>query len=318
MKTHTDNQFILSAAFSSLTPKNLPAVTEAVLADAGKPPPTVVIENLLAYAVAKADATGLAKLVAAVGPKQGPFTGDQFKLLGSLLDALDRRKSSLTELAKSESPELKAAAEGLLTAFAQARQWAVDPKTPASDRLAAIRVLGRRPDDPVNDRAVLVDLLGPQSSSEIQAAAVAALARSADDDVPPTLLKQWKGFSPTVRAKVLSTLLARETWVPAVLTAIEKKEILAAEMDAAARQWLLTHPTPAVRDRAGQLLAGSVDVDRVKILNAYKPAMTKSGDRERGKAVFTKACAACHKLGDVGKGLGPDLTPSPTSRRSIS
>ncbi len=36
-------------------------------------------------------------------------------------------------------------------------------------------------------------------------------------------------------------------------------------------------------------------------------ALTKIGNRERGKAVFTKSCSACHKLGDVGQGLAPDL-----------
>ena len=123
-----------------MTPKNLPAVTEAVLADATKPPPAVVIENLLAYAVAKADATGLAKLVAAVGPKQGPFTGDQFKLLGSLLDALDRRKSSLTELAKSgESGVESGGVTGFSRRSRRPAMTAADPKAPASDRLTAVR-----------------------------------------------------------------------------------------------------------------------------------------------------------------------------------
>ena len=33
-----------------------------------------------------------------------------------------------------------------------------------------------------------------------------------------------------------------------------------------------------------------------------------NGDRERGKAVFTKRCATCHQLGGVGKAVGPELT----------
>src|SRR5204863_3313156 len=31
------------------------------------------------------------------------------------------------------------------------------------------------------------------------------------------------------------------------------------------------------------------------------------GDPARGLALFTKHCAVCHKLGDVGKEVGPDL-----------
>ena len=35
--------------------------------------------------------------------------------------------------------------------------------------------------------------------------------------------------------------------------------------------------------------------------------VTANGDKDRGKAVFARVCAACHKLGDVGVHVGPDL-----------
>ncbi|MBO0699959.1 MAG: c-type cytochrome, partial [Zavarzinella sp.] len=176
-----------------------------------------------------------------------------------------------------------------------------------ADRITAIRLVGRGPGDTAAGRALLIELLGPQSASDVQAAAVAALARSDAPDTPALLLKPWKGYSPPVRAAVLSSLLGRETWVPTVLDALEKKELLPAEVDAAARQRLLGHATPAVRERASKLLAGGIDANREKVIAAYRPALTKTGDRERGKQIFTKTCSACHKVGDVGKGLGPDL-----------
>src|SRR5262249_10009655 len=151
------------------------------------------------------------------------------------------------------------------------------------------------------------ELLGPQSPSDVQAAAVAALARSDAADTPAILLKPWKGYSPAVRAAALSALLARDAWISPVLDALEKKEILPADIDAAARQRLFGYGTAAVRDRATRLLAGGIDTDRQKVIEAYRPALTKTGDRDRGKQIFTKTCAACHKVGDVGKGLGPDL-----------
>lgn len=308
LRAHGDNHYITATALSSLTRTNFPAVVETALGDPARPPAATVVERLLTFAVAKTDPATLGKLLAAVAPREGPFTVGQLQLLGSLLDALERQKKSLADLAKTDSPELKAAVAKLEPAFAQARQKATNAKAPTPERLAAIRILGRGSGDAAGERAVLTDLLEPQSSSEVQAAAVAALARTAAADTPTVLLKGWKGYSPTVRATVLSTLLVREAWVPAVLTAIEKKEVLPAEVDAAARQHLLTHKTPAVRERAGQLLAGGIDADRAKVVAAYKPALTKAGDRERGKQLFAKTCAACHKLGDVGKGLGPDLT----------
>lgn len=303
LRAHSENPYAVAAALSSLTPKNLSAVAATVLADPAHPPPAAVVEGLLAYAVARTDSGTLAKLLATALPKDAAPTAARFHLLGALLEALERRKSSLTDLARSDGPEWKAILERLDRLFQQARERAGAAGAPTAERQAAIRLLGHK----AANRAVLVDLLGPQTPNEVQVAAVAAVAHTAAADTPETLLKGWKGYSPTVRAAVLSALLSREPWVPTVLAAIENKTILPAELDAAARQRLLAHGTPAVRDRAARLLAGGIDADRAKVVAAYKTAITRDGNAERGKQIFTKSCASCHKVGEVGKGLGPDL-----------
>ena len=35
------------------------------------------------------------------------------------------------------------------------------------------------------------------------------------------------------------------------------------------------------------------------------PLVTKPGNSQHGKELFTKICAVCHKLGDLGKEVGP-------------
>jgi len=297
---------VVAAVLSSLTAKNFAAVAETALA--GGRPSQQVIDGLFAFAVAQSDKTTLAKLLTSVaGPKDGAFTTGQLDAVAALPDALARRKTSLAALVKDGGPELAAAVAKLDGAFAQAHKTAADSKAPIADRVTAIRLVGRGPGDSAAGRTLLAELLGPQSAGDVQIAAVAALARSDATDMPAILLKPWKGYSPTVRTAVLSALLGREAWVPAVLDAIEKKEVLPADVDAAARQRLLAHGTAGVRERAARLLAGGVNADRQKVIDAYRPALTRTGDRDRGKQVFTKTCAVCHKVGDVGKGLGPDL-----------
>jgi putative heme-binding domain-containing protein len=46
---------------------------------------------------------------------------------------------------------------------------------------------------------------------------------------------------------------------------------------------------------------------RRKVVDAYRPALDLEGDRARGKAVFQKTCATCHRLEGVGTEVGPDL-----------
>src|SRR5262249_11956213 len=63
----------------------------------------------------------------------------------------------------------------------------------------------------------------------------------------------------------------------------------------------------ALRERAEKVLAGSLDRDREKVIERYRPALALTGDPKRGLQVFTKVCSVCHKVGEVGQGVGPDL-----------
>ncbi len=42
---------------------------------------------------------------------------------------------------------------------------------------------------------------------------------------------------------------------------------------------------------------------------------TTTGDKAAGRAIFDKVCASCHKLGDAGKEIGPDLTTIAATRK---
>ena len=88
---------------------------------------------------------------------------------------------------------------------------------------------------------------------------------------------------------------------------MEKKDLPALEIDAARRQRLLDHKDPAIKQRAVKVFAGAINPDRQKVIDAYEPVLKLPGDATRGLQVFTKNCAGCHKLGDLGHAVGPDL-----------
>ncbi|MGZ0173465.1 MAG: c-type cytochrome, partial [Planctomycetales bacterium] len=109
------------------------------------------------------------------------------------------------------------------------------------------------------------------------------------------------------RGDALDALMSRDAWLTQLLAGIEKKQILARELDAARRQRLLTHRTPAIRRRAEQLFAVDSNSDRKQLLAKYKSALTLQGNRLRGAELFKKHCSVCHRLADVGVVVGPDL-----------
>jgi putative heme-binding domain-containing protein len=121
------------------------------------------------------------------------------------------------------------------------------------------------------------------------------------------LLEPWRGYGPARRAQVLDVLLSREAWIEKLLSALEAQQVSAADFDAARRQKLVRHRTENIRSRGAKLLAVAANADRQEIIEQYRPALVQAGDTERGAQVFAKQCAGCHKLGETGYDVGPDL-----------
>jgi putative heme-binding domain-containing protein len=168
-------------------------------------------------------------------------------------------------------------------------------------------LLGRGTDHVAEDRELLVELLQPRVPEAVQAEAVAALARLAGPQTPALLLLGWKGYTPHLRSVVLDAILQRPAWAPVLLAALEERTVLASSLDASGRQRLFNHRDPVLRKRAAKALAEVISPDRQKVIDAYRPALSKTGDVMKGRAVYLKSCASCHKLGSLGTEVGPDL-----------
>jgi len=69
---------------------------------------------------------------------------------------------------------------------------------------------------------------------------------------------------------------------------------------------VLRHSDDGVRKRAKTLFA-EVASDRQKIISSYHDAASRRGDVARGKQVFRAVCSGCHRIGDIGSEVGPDL-----------
>jgi putative membrane-bound dehydrogenase-like protein len=301
--------YLTAAAMSSVNKQNLDHVLLAVLESSKKSaPPAVLMENLLSMAGALNHTKAMITLLKAVGAadKDG-FADWQFSATAAFLDSLDRRNIDLTSLAKEPDKEMQAAVKGLTSLFHSAFEIVHNKKAPTERKLLAIPLLARSVDRETDDLTLLVDLLGPQTAPELQAAAITAFGRQRNFLIGEVLLTEWKGYGPAQRSQVLDVVLRRDEWVKSLLESLERKDIAASHIDAARRQRLLQHKSPALRDRAVKLFAATIDPNRQKILDAYESALTLKGDAKNGLEVFTKNCANCHKLGGVGHEVGPDL-----------
>ena len=60
------------------------------------------------------------------------------------------------------------------------------------------------------------------------------------------------------------------------------------------------------KERLNQIFVGTA-ASRKDVVAKYQAALSMKGDAARGKTVFETACATCHRAGDLGKDVGPNL-----------
>ena len=192
--------------------------------------------------------------------------------------------------------------------LAGARAIVEDGRGELARRLAAVHFIARATGEGGQDVERLVALLKLTTPIELQVAAVKALLRNdADATNAKSLLARWSEHGPALRGSILDALLSRPALTGILLDALAGDAELAASIDVSRRGLLLRHADEAIRKRAVVLLGGSTRPDRAAVMKEYGPSLTKAGHRERGRTVFARSCAACHRLDGMGQAVGPNL-----------
>jgi putative membrane-bound dehydrogenase-like protein len=292
--------YITAALLSSVNESNLAVILEEVLAQ--ESPPLTILKPLLATASALGEPNLIQRGLASVtADKGGRLSVAQMNALAGLLEAVDRRGLE----AAGADAEL---GERLAAAFAVARRTALDESADLATRTGAVTLLGSGLGQADAASDTLGKLLVPRNSAELQSAAVAALSRLGAPNATKVLLSGWRSYSPAVRGQVLDALLGRTEWSRTLLGAVEKGEIPPSQIEARRRQQLLNSKNDSVRAAAQKLFADMDSSDRTKVVEEHRRAARLSGDAGRGKEVFKKRCAGCHRLENEGYGPGSDLT----------
>jgi putative heme-binding domain-containing protein len=226
----------------------------------------------------------------------GRYAPWQYSALAGLLSARERAKSPL-------SIDAYPPFAGLLDS---ARRLVSDDEADEAERIAAVSLLRHSAARNAGDYSRLVGLLRPRVPIALQQAAVAGLGHLNDPNLADFLLAGWRSYSPPVRGLILDTLLTRREWSRSLLNALESGRISAGEVDPARRQRLVTRREPGLRSRAEAVFAHHGQA-REAVLATFRPALRMKGDPAAGAAVFKKLCISCHRLGNEGVEVGPDI-----------
>jgi putative membrane-bound dehydrogenase-like protein len=195
--------------------------------------------------------------------------------------------------------------ESLEAVFGEALQIAENRRTPMELRVQAIQLAGQNVSEAVEK--TLLGMIGTHEPQGVQMAAVLVLARTQPKRLMEEMLGRWDSLEPRIRRELLPLFLARGETVALLLKALEEQTVLRSEMAAGQMQLLRSHSNWDLRQRAIRLLGAASPGSRSELVQRYEAALDLSGDSKRGRGIFEERCASCHRFGNEGHDLGPDL-----------
>ncbi len=189
------------------------------------------------------------------------------------------------------------------------RRVAVDGGAATDDRVQAIEALvARGAADFDADLLTLID------DSNVRRAAIRGLARYANDRTSAALIAGYPKWDSATQQDALQTLASRSNWAGELMAAIEAKQIAASDLTAFTARQLRSLNNEQVSAQLDRLWgkARPAGEDRQKQIASYKKWLTAeliaTADTDRGRELFTKNCATCHKFFGSGGDIGPDIT----------
>ncbi len=301
------------AAVASAVPRRAGLLIGRVLADTAHPtgPVRALLQEMAAVVGARQDAAETAGVLAALKRLDGPDAlPTQLAVLGGLADGTGRRGKRLTDVFAALPEAQRPLAEWAAGAFGTAAATAADSRRDAADRLAAVRLLAHAPWEVAGP--VLGRLVAGEADQAVRLSAVGALAAQPGAAAAEALLKPWRGYPPAVRREAAAALVRQADRAALLLRAVESGAVNPGDLEPARTRQLLQHSRPEVRSLAVKLLRDNLPEERKQVLERYQSALTTPGDARRGREVFAKNCATCHRVAGVGADVGADISDTRT------
>jgi putative membrane-bound dehydrogenase-like protein len=292
-----DNEYLISAAQSSLTSETAIAVVEKIL-DQG--PQTFINSPSLADWIA---------LASSLSPEDGPELAARFVIMNdSAVDPLERCGWLAASWDRFQTPvDVQSRTLDRLTTVRRAAETVLhDERQSDQRRVVAIRLLARSALT-ATEQESLISLLQPHFSLELQRAAMDALGRVELTSDHLNIFAHWTAMTPTTREIILSNLFARPSGVKLVMQGIQTNRLSVRDLDPARRQQLLLFPDETIRDAARQVLASPTEPNSAEYGSLLASVLSFTGRGSNGRDVFRRSCSACHVLEGFGHAVGPDL-----------
>ena len=221
------------------------------------------------------------------------------------------------KLAKSPNKEVRQLVQSLSLTFGSKaametlRKVLLNPKGQMEDRRKALSALIDARDSKLPD--ILQGLLKEKA---IRREAIRGLGVVENSKTPAAILKVFDQLDTDGKHDALTTLATRVSYAKVLMSAIEKDKVKANTLPADIVQQLKAHGRKDINTKLDQLwgISRSTPEDKLKEIIKYKKLLqtkpAKPVNLSRGRALYQRTCAQCHKLYGEGGEIGPDITGS--------
>lgn len=258
----------------------------------------------------------VASLEQLLADRPGETTAVELEILLGLAEGVARQNNSLAKLvAKTDKPTASLIGR-LEAAFASCRRLAGDASATEDERKLAIQLLVHDSGDPTKALTACLDDRLPGIRQE----AIRGLARRDSTEALWQVLERFAMLTPQLRRTFVELMLNDRKLTSLLLDAVEQGHVRPADLETMYVKRLREQSSPEIRNRARKLLQASVQGDRAAILAKYRQALTPaptspdanhaSARAKNGLELYTKHCAVCHRIGNIGGDVGPNLSDS--------
>ena len=180
---------------------------------------------------------------------------------------------------------------------------------PVDERRAAIRSLVR-----ARRKGIVPKLQNLLGNRELAATAIAGLAAFKTPETPGLLVKRFAGFRTGSRTEAINTLVSRASYAEVLLKAIQDGLVPKDEVSAFQIRQMQNFENETIAAKVNEIWPElkELTAEKKDQIAKWRTELTEDvltmADRSRGRLVFSKSCANCHKLFGEGKTIGPDLT----------
>jgi putative heme-binding domain-containing protein len=193
--------------------------------------------------------------------------------------------------------------------FPRLRETLAATGADASSRKHAFAVLSRAHD--LASLPVFLQLLG---DAEFRALAINLLVRFEDARVAAALIDRFGQFSPADRALALNALTSRGSFALALLDAVSEHRVQRDQLTSFHIRQMSALKNAEVDQRVtaawGRILQTPFEKQArmEKLEKTFNEAPLWAYDSGAGQQHFQKLCAPCHRIGNEGARIGPELT----------